>query len=75
MTTMTTMTTRSDLILDVRNAGESLIKNAGSIVGDEKYLSDLKIVITIPVRGDSIPSINISREFFPENVVDVSKEK
>lgn len=69
------MTTRSDLILDVRNAGESLIKNAESIVGDEKYLSDLKIVITIPVYGESVPSINISREFFPENFVDVSKEK
>lgn len=63
------MSCHNDLVLDVRNVGESLIKNAESIVGDEKYLTDLFITITFSKSGDALPTITINREFLPEKIV------
>lgn len=58
-----------DLIRKVRAAGESLIKNAESIVGTEKYIADLRITVDIDAT-DEVPTIDISRSFIPERCVE-----
>ena len=63
---MTSNATRNEYIRSVRNIGESLIKNAESIVGDEKYLKEIHI--SADVVQDGVPSINISRSFYPESI-------
>lgn len=57
------------LIRKVRAAGESLIKNAESIVGTEKYIADLHITVNIDAT-DEVPTIDISRSFVPESCVE-----
>lgn len=66
---MNTMNTcgREDSIRNVRYIGESIIKNAESIVGTEEYVRRIKIQAFIE-RG-SIPYIEVSKEFFPERAV------
>lgn len=56
---------RDDLVRQIRAIGESLIKNAESIVGSERYLSCVSIVATVNA-SDELPSINVSRDFYPE---------
>lgn len=51
----------------VRAIGESLIKNAESIVGSEKYLKSVSISATISLF-DEPASICIDREFYPEKI-------
>lgn len=58
------------LIKRVKDAGESLIKNADSIVGDEKYLCDLQIIIDLGIINDEIPNIEIRRQFYPEKTIE-----
>ena len=66
---MNTMDTcgREDSIRNVRYIGESLIKNAESIVGTEDYVRRIKIQAYIE-RG-LIPHIEVSKEFLPERTV------
>lgn len=58
---------RESYIRQVRAIGESLIKNAESIVGTEEHLNS--IYITAELNLDSAPAINISRTFLPEKYV------
>ncbi len=62
---------RKDLIRQVRYVGESLIKNAESIVGTEEYLNDVYIYVTLGVDG--APTINVSRSFVPEQFMEMNK--
>lgn len=52
-------------VRQVRAIGESLIKNAESIVGSERYLKSVSISATIGPL-DELASICINREFYPE---------
>ena len=54
----------------VKDAGESLIKNAESIVGDEKYLCDLQITIDLGIINEEVPNIEIRRQFYPEKTIE-----
>lgn len=54
-------------VRQVRAIGESLIKNAESIVGSEKYLKSVSISATIGPL-DELASICIDREFLPEKI-------
>lgn len=54
-------------VRQVRAIGESLIKNAESIVGSEKYLKSVSISTTIGPL-DELASICIDREFYPEKI-------
>ena len=54
----------------VKDAGESLIKNAKSIVGNEKYFCDLQIIIDIGLIDDEMPKIEIRRQFYPETTIE-----
>lgn len=59
---------REEYIRQVRYAGESIIKNAESIVGTEKYMGDLKLHVSIN-PDESAPTIKIDRTFLPEKFV------
>lgn len=65
--TETNVNLREDVIRQVRAIGESLIKNAESIVGTEKHLTG--IYIQAELKPDAIPSIDISRTFLPEKYI------
>ena len=54
----------------VKDAGESLIKNAESIVGNEKYFYDLQIIIDLGIINDEIPNIEVRRQFYPEKTIE-----
>ena len=66
---MTSNVTRNEYIRIVRNIGESLIKNAESIVGNEANL--MKIHISADVTPECSPAIKIEREFVPEKDMDI----
>lgn len=66
---MTENEVRAAYVRQIRYAGESLIKNAESIVGSEKYLSTLRIAIVID-PDDCIPEIDIHRSFYPEKFIE-----
>ena len=51
----------------VKDIGESLIKNAESIVGSEEYIIGISIIANIDL--DEVPSISISKDILPENSV------
>ena len=58
------------LIKRVKDAGESLIKNAESIVGDEKYLCNIQIIIDVGPFDEEAPKIEIRRQFYPEKTIE-----
>lgn len=55
-------------IRQIKEIGKSLILNAESIVGTEKYLCS--ICIRAEISLDTIPKIDISRTFFPEGYLE-----
>ena len=59
---------REELVRQIREAGESLIKNAESIAGTEKLLDGLNI--TIYFELDEAPVIHISKDFIPEKYLE-----
>lgn len=58
-----------DFVRSVRAIGESLIKNAESIVGSERYLKSISISVSID-PFDMPTSVCIDREFYPEKIID-----
>ena len=59
-----------EAVRTVRFVGESLIKNAESIVGNEELFQGLKIHVTIdPYR--ELPSVVIERNFIPERSFEI----
>lgn len=61
--------THEEMIRQVREAGESLIKNAESIVGSEEFLVDgMTVTVSINIR-EQAPTIEVRREFLPEMYV------
>lgn len=59
---------REEDIRQIKEIGESLILNAESIVGTEKYLCS--ICIRAEISPGAIPEIDISRTFFPEGYLE-----
>lgn len=64
MGTRTNENPREEGIRQIKEIGESLILNAESIVGTEKYLCSL--CIRTEINPGTVPKIEISRTFFPE---------
>ena len=60
--------TTEQMIQNVKYAGQSLIDDAKSIVGDYKYQTDLSIMIQIPINRDA-PIISVTSDFIPEGFV------
>lgn len=59
---------REEGIRQIKEIGESLILNAESIVGTEKYLCN--VCIRVKIEPGDIPKIDISRTFFPEGCLE-----
>lgn len=60
------MTERDKWIEYLKMCGESIIKNAESIVGTEAKLMD--VTVSIRLNHAEIPTINIDRNFAPEEL-------
>lgn len=56
-------------IRQIREAGESLIKNAESIVGSERYLMGLDVSVNINAN-DEAPEITVMRRFMPDKFIE-----
>ena len=63
-------TNRIKIVNAIRAAGESLIKNADSIAGDEKYISGVDIYFSVDLSEDRMPKIEITKRFYPERLID-----
>jgi len=56
-----------DRLQQIKYCGQSIIDNAESILGDEKFRQDLKIIVEF--QANEIPTIKVERRFIPESVV------
>ena len=70
---MTNESTRDELIRRVRDIGESIIKNAESIVGTEKYKYEIHIFADVGEYSD-FPCISVEKKFLPERYIDKNGE-
>lgn len=64
---------KDELIHKIQYIGESLIKNAESIVGNEKYICNINISVNA-LNDYNIPTICIEKEFLPERYLDGNGE-
>lgn len=64
---------KDELIRQIQCIGESLIRNAESIVGNEEYICNINISANALGR-DNIPTICVKKEFLPERYVDGNGE-
>lgn len=53
---------------ELRKAGETIIKNAKSIVGDEAGLCD--VTVSIRLTPDNLTIINVDKNLYPDHTVD-----
>ena len=58
---------RERLIEDLKAAGQSIIDNAESIIGSEKWLHQVQVMITL--NPSEVTMINVDRDFYPEGVI------
>ena len=59
---------KQELARRIKEIGESLIKNADSIVGNEQYIKSVYISAEVSTSKD--PVIEIDKEFWPEMFID-----
>lgn len=70
MGTKRNMYTRKELIEQIEQCGQSIIDNAESILGDERYFSHLQVDFQIFRSTNQIPCIEITRAFIPEQQIE-----
>ena len=63
---MQNLYTREELIQQIKNCGQSIIDNAESILGDERYFMRVNVSFDILRLKAQAPNIEIKREFAPE---------
>lgn len=64
------MTTgREKLIQNIKDCGQSLIDNAENIVGNYKYLGEVKIAC-FPSDRDEAVHIEVTNNFYPEKWIE-----
>lgn len=64
---------KDELIHQIQYIGESLIRNAESIVGNEKYIFNINISVNA-LNEDNVPTIHIEKDFLPERYLDGNGE-
>lgn len=57
---------KEETVLRIKEAAQSIINNAESIVGDEKTRTNISITIDVN-NIDQLPIINITKELIPES--------
>lgn len=58
--------TRKEMVEQIKACGQSIIDNADSILGDERYFLKLTVAFDIYRAIDIVPTIEINRSFSPE---------
>lgn len=58
--------TKAELVEEIKAAGLSIIQNAESILGDEKYFLNTIVSFKIERSKDSVSTVHVHREFIPE---------
>lgn len=61
--------TRDEWIRQIREACESISKNAESIVGTEQYLMGLDVTVNVN-SNEELPEITVKRRFLPDNYIE-----
>ena len=61
--------TREDMVDELISCATSIIKNADSIIGTEKLISDL--TVHIYMHPGEPARINVDRDFYPEDINDL----
>lgn len=56
---------KEEIVLRIKEAAQSIIDNAESIVGDEKTRTNISITIDVN-NVDQLPVVNINKELIPE---------
>ncbi len=62
--------TREEMLQQIKDCGESIIKNAEGILGDEKYFLNTTVMFTINRDRNMLPKIDVRRDFIPEQQID-----
>ena len=57
---------RNELINQIKNCGQSIIDNAESILGNERYFESITVIFDINRNRNWMPDIQIQRRFIPE---------
>lgn len=60
------MYTRQELLDQICECGQSIIDNAESILGDERYFNYLEVSFQLFRSNSQYPTIQIARNFTPE---------
>lgn len=60
---------KEELIQNIKDIGQSLIDNAENIVGDYKYLKDLRITC-YPAERDEAPYYNVEHDVIAEHFIE-----
>lgn len=55
---------RSTLVNRLRECAETIIKNADSIIGKEKFVGGIKVSINL-IPGE-VPYVNVDKDIYPE---------
>lgn len=63
---MNNLYSREELLTQIKNCGQSIIDNAESILGDERYFMRVNVSFDILRLRAEIPILEIKREFTPE---------
>lgn len=58
-----------ELIRQLKEVGESFIKNAKGIVGSDEYLTGLELSVVFDV-DNALPEIKLVRTFLPERTIE-----
>lgn len=58
--------TYNELVEQIKHCGQSIIDNAESILGNERYFESITIIFDINRNKNCIPDIQIQRRFIPE---------
>ena len=62
---------RSTLVNRLKECAETIIKNADSIIGKEKFVGGIKVSINL-LPGE-VPYVNIDKDIYPESRMEITK--
>ena len=61
---------RNELIDQIKHCGQSIIDNAESILGNERYFESITVIFDINRDRNLMPDIQIQRRFIPESEIE-----
>ena len=64
----------NELIDQIKHCGQSIIDNAESILGNERYFESITVIFDINRDRNWMPDIQIQRRFIPESEIENIKK-